>query len=449
MVQQRRASYGPTSPKVGERGARTRERIVEETLGLFTRLGFHETTVRDIAQAADISRATLYQYFESKDDIFVELLEECGEALVDGMRRSGPLSATREGFVNLRAWLVEWSQVYEKYGTLFLQWSNVDVPGSSVRPMVSSFLKAYNLRIANRFKRSGLTGMDAREAAIVITSVVHRYNYLRLARPVPHRAVEEAVQDIATVLQMVLFPATPTAALGITRKRVAKPRGTRARLSPRPAEIGSEVRLADLTARSAATVQQIMRAGAQCFAESGYYRASVDDIVKRAGYARGTFYKYFSEKLDLLLVLSDACEAALWDEIAQWVQIPTGAEGAQARRKWLDDFLDFRGEYIGVIRTWFDRSPSDESLELARHRMNDLVEESLAIKVNSAPLAGMVSPRAANILLIGVLERMPDALVESGKREKRAEIVELMATVIERGLLGLDLHAAAPEAAAG
>jgi len=438
-VTQRRASYGPTSPRVGERGARTRERIVEETLGLFTTLGFHETTVRDIAQAAEVSRATLYQYFESKDDIFVELLEECGDALLNVMRKSGTLAPSAEGFANLRAWLMEWSQVYEKYGTLFLQWSNVDAPGSAVRPMVSNFLNAYNLRIANRFKRSGLTGMDSREAAIVTTSVVHRYNYLRLARPVPHRAVEDAVQDIATVLQMVLFPSTEIETLGIKVKKVSRPSGRKARLSSRPPEIGADNRLAGLTPRSAATVQRIMRAGAQCFAESGYYRASVDDIVTRAGFARGTFYKYFSEKLDLLLVLSDACEAALWNEIESWTAIAPGPAGAAARRQWLDEFLDFRSEYVGVIRTWFDRSPSAEALEQARQRMNDLVEESLAIKVNSGDLAGIVSPRAGNILLIGVLERMPDALLENGRRDKRPEVVELMATVIERGLLGLDL----------
>jgi len=57
----RRASYGPSSPVVGERGARTREAIVEEALKCFEAKGYHSTYVEDIAEAVGISRATLYQ----------------------------------------------------------------------------------------------------------------------------------------------------------------------------------------------------------------------------------------------------------------------------------------------------------------------------------------------------------------------------------------------------
>jgi AcrR family transcriptional regulator len=55
----RRPSYGPTSPSVGERGARTREQIVDAALRLFASQGFHNTLVDEIAGAADVSRATL------------------------------------------------------------------------------------------------------------------------------------------------------------------------------------------------------------------------------------------------------------------------------------------------------------------------------------------------------------------------------------------------------
>ena len=105
----RREGYGPTSPAVGERGARTRQRIVEETLRLFEAQGFHATSVDGIAKAAGTSRSTLYQYFESKEQIFVELLDECGSALMRVVRRIGPLGPTRLGFDNLHWWLGEWA----------------------------------------------------------------------------------------------------------------------------------------------------------------------------------------------------------------------------------------------------------------------------------------------------------------------------------------------------
>ncbi len=437
---QRRPSYGPTSPTIGLRGARTRERIVSETLALFARIGFHETTVRDISDASEISRATLYQYFESKEEIFVELLDECGGALLSVMRRIGPLGPTPDGFENLRQWLEEWTEVYEKYGTLFVQWANVDLPGTAVRGLVSNFLRSYNLRIANRFRRSGLIGIDAREAAIVTTSVVHRFNYLRFVSHAAQPSVDSAVRDLAAALQLTLFPDTPLTILGkrdhATMAAQCHHGTVRRRLT---AATAGGAKLEGLTARSAATVSRILEAGAQCFAESGYYRANVDDIVNRAGFARGTFYKYFNEKLDLLLVLSDEAEKLLSQQIVAFSAIPPGPEGSQARRQWVREFLDFRAVYIGIVRAWIDRSPTHPVLDGARDRVTMMVHKSLDVLVGQSPVAGIVSVRAAEIMLIGLLERLPDAMADNARPARHAHIVELMATVIERGLLGLDL----------
>ena len=130
----RRDGYWPASPVVGRRGARTRQRIVVETLKLFETQGFHSTSVDAIAKAAGTSRATLYQYFESKDQIFVELLDECGAALMRVVRRLGALGPTSEGFDNLHWWLGEWAWVYDKYATMFVQWASIDTPDTDPRP---------------------------------------------------------------------------------------------------------------------------------------------------------------------------------------------------------------------------------------------------------------------------------------------------------------------------
>ena len=123
----RRASYGAASPVVGARGARTRQQIVDVALQLFAERGFHGTVVEDIARSVGISRATLYQYFASKEELFRELVEESGSAQLRVMRRLARLGPTAEGFDNLHWWLGEVTWVYEKYATLFVQWANVDI----------------------------------------------------------------------------------------------------------------------------------------------------------------------------------------------------------------------------------------------------------------------------------------------------------------------------------
>lgn len=48
---------------------------------LFTRQGFHGTTVREIAQAAGVSMGKLYLYYPTKEDIFIDLVHQMGQKM--------------------------------------------------------------------------------------------------------------------------------------------------------------------------------------------------------------------------------------------------------------------------------------------------------------------------------------------------------------------------------
>ena len=48
---------------------RTREAIVDAALELFAERGYEQTTIADIADAADVSARTVFSYFPSKEDI--------------------------------------------------------------------------------------------------------------------------------------------------------------------------------------------------------------------------------------------------------------------------------------------------------------------------------------------------------------------------------------------
>ena len=47
----------------------TRERLKQVAFDLFSRRGFDEVTADEIADAADVSKSTLFRYFESKEDL--------------------------------------------------------------------------------------------------------------------------------------------------------------------------------------------------------------------------------------------------------------------------------------------------------------------------------------------------------------------------------------------
>lgn len=64
----------------------TRERILESALDAFARRGFNGATVEAIAKGADRSKASAYDHFASKENLFVAAGELAGERFLDSMR---------------------------------------------------------------------------------------------------------------------------------------------------------------------------------------------------------------------------------------------------------------------------------------------------------------------------------------------------------------------------
>jgi AcrR family transcriptional regulator len=63
-----------TRPRRGEPRARTK--ILDASRRLFARRGFSETSVGDIARAADVARATVYNNFDDKQDILAAIISD-------------------------------------------------------------------------------------------------------------------------------------------------------------------------------------------------------------------------------------------------------------------------------------------------------------------------------------------------------------------------------------
>ena len=64
-----------------QKSERSRRRILDGALQLFSKQGFRATTVREIADAASLSIGNVYHHFPDKQAIFKELLAEYSAAL--------------------------------------------------------------------------------------------------------------------------------------------------------------------------------------------------------------------------------------------------------------------------------------------------------------------------------------------------------------------------------
>src|ERR1700684_134246 len=66
--------------------SQTRAALVTAAKGAFSDLGYARTTVADITDRADVSRATFYVYFASKDDVFRVLTEQLRDEFLEAQR---------------------------------------------------------------------------------------------------------------------------------------------------------------------------------------------------------------------------------------------------------------------------------------------------------------------------------------------------------------------------
>jgi len=69
---------------------RTRREIAEAARRLFGERGFDAVTVAQVAATAEVSEATVFNYFPTKEDLFYSGLEAFEEALLDAIRDRAP-----------------------------------------------------------------------------------------------------------------------------------------------------------------------------------------------------------------------------------------------------------------------------------------------------------------------------------------------------------------------
>jgi TetR/AcrR family fatty acid metabolism transcriptional regulator len=69
-------------------GGEKRDRILRAAVKIFSRNGFFNSKVSEIARAAEVADGTIYLYFRNKDDLLISLFEEkMGEVVADVRRR--------------------------------------------------------------------------------------------------------------------------------------------------------------------------------------------------------------------------------------------------------------------------------------------------------------------------------------------------------------------------
>ena len=178
----------PTTPK----GQRTRQTILDAASKVFTRDGYVDARMSDVAEQAGLSLGGLYRYFENKEDLHEELfrLSRSSTPIVEDPEAAlfeANLGYLRHYHANsgvLRAF-IEATTVEERFTTIW--WTMRE-------RHVARFVHA-----VENDDRVQLDGLDPATVARAMASLVEQTAYTTFA----HAALNTAPVDVETVARVV------------------------------------------------------------------------------------------------------------------------------------------------------------------------------------------------------------------------------------------------------
>jgi AcrR family transcriptional regulator len=422
----RRAPFSD-NPRVGARGQRTQQSILDAALRVFGEVGFHQCSVDRITKIAGCSRVSFYQYFESKEDVFRQLGGQVARQLSASTDLLDPLTPDLHGWEAIRAWAGRYAEIYARYEPIFQAFP---AAAESDETLIGDSLRTAHHYLSGMRSRVRSTSLSARELELVLdlahaclgrtlddVSMVHTV----APEAFPDRAVLLAYTD---VVHRTLFGLNP--AVNVHQLRVRKP-------PKRP--VGPIMRAAFDDDAHAVTEEAtggparvaLLEAAYHVFVTRGYHGTRIDDVVEAAGVSHGAFYRYFKNKDELAQILA---ARAMRQVSTAFLEIPdvstNGATAKAALRRWLRAYNDAQLSETAMIRVWVDAALQDSSLiedsasvlDWGRRRMTHFLKPR-----------DFGDPETDALVLLALVDAF-------GVRPRSARDADAAALIIERGFLG-------------
>jgi AcrR family transcriptional regulator len=422
----RRPGYAPAANAgVGRRGLHTRERILGCAAEVFLANGFHATSLDAIAKAANASRATVYQYFAGKEEIFRELsaLAE-HDVLAHGEHLRG-LGPTVDGVESLHRWLVEWADLYDAHAAVFAEFPGIGTATGLSVIDASAAADQFHKTVTDRLRRTRLRDLDPDDAAAAlgrIPHMVHLYGY-RAMFPLPARAT--VTWSLTVALQLMLFPETPTDVLQAVTPQATN-RGERT--TPRAVN-GAAATPPPIDVSGSPVPQDVLSVSSALFAERGYYAVSMEEIAAAADVSRATLYRYFSTKDKILAELTLRAVAEIEEHAAA---LP--AMAGDSLTDWMLGYVRFHRAYRGVIRAWFDGTVAEQLSGADVDHGIGAIHQAVATLLSTVDLPAGIDADVAGAVFVAVLGRMSEpATASTPDSDERA--ASLMVKLLRRALL--------------
>jgi AcrR family transcriptional regulator len=418
----RRAPFSD-NPRVGSRGQRTQQRILDAALRAFGEVGYHGCSIDRIAKLARCSRVSFYQYFANKEEVFRQLAGQVARQVSASTEALDPLTPDRHGWLALRAWVARYAEIHARYEPVFYAFEGDDMLAAVARHSGEETVTRIRARLET-------TTLPARHLDPVIRLLLECLNHtlevsglLRSVAPdgYPSERVEIALTD---VLHRTLYRLSP----GVNAHA---PEG-----APPPALESSPEMLALLRPDTEAqpdsannrALAALLASGHDVFTSRGYHYTRIDDLVAAAGVSHGAFYRYFRNKDQLARMLTARAVKAVGTTVLAAPDIAAldAATGKSPLRRWLVRYNAAHANEAAMLRVWVDAALQDPALRAESAPLLDWGRRRMVRYLQPRGFGDVDIEAVVMVALLGVF----------GARPRLSAEVDAAVHVVERGFLG-------------
>jgi TetR/AcrR family transcriptional regulator, fatty acid metabolism regulator protein len=177
---------------------------------------------------------------------------------------------------------------------------------------------------------------------------------------------------------------------------------------------------------------QLLDAATRVFSKKNYWSASITDIIRSAGVARGTFYLYFRSKRDVFLAIADHWrnEQKRFTQQSLPGESPLTLENSRARiRADFLSWLEFYRRNIDAANVVLrDGSRVDPSVARKREQLRQAYRSNLAKNVARLQEVGIyhrnVSPEMAAHFLVGMFDQIAAAYLQRARKQDLSRLAD-------------------------
>jgi AcrR family transcriptional regulator len=275
-----------------------RSRLLQATVDTVVDDGYVQATIGDIAQRADVSRASFYEYFANKEDCFLAAYRRHAELVTEGLASAVEQGDPQMGAHAMVGELARWANDEPRAFTYLTHRGMVAGPsGWEARDRLMQ-------RLAELIEEAWSETSDEAQipdlpARLLLESAVRLLGVM-LRRE--QRISEKVRADLLSWIDLYRTPAARTRWRGGRwRGRVSPTAATHTsarggRLPPLAGPLPNGRRRARSEAERALQRESIIYATAETIRERGVAELTVADIASSCGLSRDVFYRHFRDK---------------------------------------------------------------------------------------------------------------------------------------------------------